>query len=887
MPLSEDAKHSIARATVSLIILGVAVGIVVMMVNKQYPSSDAPREPVAKVPPMVVNGAPVNALEKLACSPLTPGYTGLVACTKQGTCARCKEATDATGAYACASVYTANGAVDENGLLKEPKRIKFTAPPSSLPCSGYGKLVNGQCQCDANFSGAACELYSADIFTPGSFCLPAYAVNCDSPTTMSVYTNYNTGSGGQYTCACKPEYVGQFVQTTSGGLCDTPLICNAAAPQMNAAQTEPQLYAVNSGTLVDGSPLFTPQPVYTNRIASFDVYNPEPCIAKTTTTTNGRGTLTYPEVKIALDADPTCTPELQSNLCVAIGQTGTVVNVRGSNRPGDPLKTRVSPGFYAPVPPGLQRCPDGFTGNNTPESPCTDKDNKKLQLRTLSTSYCKNPNDLTATTPRTYSTTWSPAVFDSDGEWNGAFTCLHDLRNAKARVGDTGVEVDVSSLPWTTVNGTTAINEVKCMSGYNTSEWLYRSDYDATTKTFPQSKACVGPSCAGVQGNRVRTWNGDRDGPLVNEQGNPWFAAPQVPGTVAQPSFGGQCDCSGTVFRRATPAGVTCAAGKCAYLPGDPLSYLNGTPCSTANDCVTVATPMVPLRVNPDGGSDTWWACGADPCWSPQTPLSTLDASDPEFPKCTCITGSGGSKSAPFNSHISYRPRGGMPQCIPDPCNPYGFHAKSKITCAADEGCQGKCFNNKCHYPISGDAQTCTTDAQCTSLSYAANTGRCVPVTFSDGTTGNVCAYEDVDREAAGTFCSADTDCSFGRCVTTGSDAFGLPIERTCSGACACSKDAVQVKQDENPVGFTCKRRCELTPCQNGSVCSIDANGQQQCACPPCYTGDKCQYTTGESRRGEACDFNNSVKNSARVTGTCCEGTCTKKVSGSANGICE
>lgn len=895
MALSEDAKHLIARSTVSLLIVGAMVTIIVLLINKSYPTTDGPREPIAKEPPRLINGVPVNPLTKLMCSPLTPEYTGLVPCTKQGTCARCTEFTDPQSAYSCATVYSGNGALNADGTLKEPKKITFNVPPTIAACSGHGeKQADGSCKCEPNFTGLACDTYTLEIQKPGSFCLPAYAMQCDSPTSMSVYTNYNTGSGGQYTCACKPEYVGQFVQATNGGLCDTPLICNAAAPQLNATQTAPLQYAVQSGTALDGSPMFTPQPVYTNRVASFDIYNPEPCVSKTVTTLNTKP-VPYKEVNVALDADPTCKPYLESNLCVAVGQAGTEVRVRGSNRPGDPLKTRASPPFYPPVPPSLRRCPDGFTGDNTPSTPCKDSTGKVLQFKPLTKSYCRNPAELTAATPRTYGTAWFSSVFDADKEWSGNFTCLHDLRNAKARVGDTGTEVDVSTMPWTTLNGDTALSEVKCMASYNESKWAARGEYNATTQSYPLSGNCIGPSCAGVQGSRVRTWDGDRDGPLVNDNGSPWFALPQTPGTLPQPSFGGQCDCSGKAFRNAALQGTTCVSNKCKYLVGDPLAYLNDTPCTTAADCTQVPTPMVALRDNPEGGADAWWSCGADPCWSPQTPLSTLDTSDPKFPVCTCIAGSGGSNTTPITSYISYRPKGAMPQCIPDPCNPYGFLNKSKIMCSSDTGCAGKCFSNRCHYPVSADAQTCTTDAQCNALSYAANSGRCVAVTLADGTQKKVCAYEDVDRAAAGTYCSADADCSYGRCTTTGSDANGLPIERTCTGGCACAKGAVQVTQDENPVGFTCKPRCEYTPCQNGAVCSIDANGQQTCACPKCYTGDKCQYSSNDSRLGEPCNYLFVAGATWKPpfyptteTGRCCEGTCQwiNKPNNISEGVC-
>lgn len=825
----------------AVIILVAGVGTALGLARRNVPRK-TPHETVA--PPVTPGG--IVPEKPLVCSPTSANFTGLQACTKTSTCGGCAEFTDSANAYKCVTVGGSNqmGVVDATGNLVDPVVVDFFVPPTNKACSGHGQpQQNGKCVCDPGFVGDTCNIMPYPIAQPGSYCLPEYSQACNTATSNSVLVNTASGKGGQFACECKPEYEGMFIQAVEGGSCDTPLICGASQPEISE-DLNPRMFQVHVGYDKQQTPLFEAQPVYSNYVGAVVGLDSalrqdkvaavvEECVAAVSPAKPAQvlpGGKPYLEASLAGDADPRCKPLLHSNYCEApvysAVQDGSVwAVVRGSNNPGDPLKQRVYPRFFRPVPPQLQRCPDGYTGKNTFSEPCKDANNKVLALRRSTKSYCD-----TQTIPASeydklqYEADTYNYVFTDDGEWSGYFTCLNDLRTA-LNVTDPAAPTPVSKMKWNTVSGSNLVKEVKCGSA---------SDYWTRDNENKLSPHCVGVNCEGVKGERVKEWNGDT-GPLLNQDGLPWFAV----GDAADPkkqNFGGQCECNGRTFRRNARGGAS-------------------------------TTPMVPGYLVSRTGTDNWWSCLPDTCWSSATPQAYMQVDSPVqrlsaqpdvmHPRCVCNSGEGNGLP-PFSTHISFDPVGETPVCIPDPCNPDGVKTTSQLSCSENSDCDSVCHENKCYYPTA--KKTCQNDSQCAAVEQGAGAaGKCVQLA---GSKEKVCLYEDLDRK--GSFCSTNDECSHGTC--------NMLIGK-CSGGCACSADTVQQRDLTSPLGFTCKKRCEVYPCAPGHTtkpCEIDAEGRQVCDCTPCWSGDRCEVPTLGSRKGDYCI---PGKKPHEWNG-CCEGTC-------------
>jgi hypothetical protein len=834
---------------ISLPVLFVVVGLVVILVITSTTNAKPSKTQVVK-PPLNPDDSGTRPQKAEVCAPGSDGYKGLVPCTKQATCNGCREYIDESNQYSCVTVSSGNNSLDANGLLVEPMVVSYKLPPSNTVCTGHGTYDKNTklCKCDPNYSGANCDIYKLSIYTPGSFCMPSYAKTCNSPTTDSVLVNQAGGKGGQFTCACKPEYKGLYMQAVEGGVCDVPLVCGASSPQMNPDMKTPEMFSVFDSIDANGVPVFKSAPVFANRPTSYNTSALEPCVSKVNPlVTDDKAAVPYKVGTVAADADPTCKPSLYSNECRSYaqpGQSAVDIVVRGSNSPGDPLLKRVTPSFFPPVPPALRRCPLGTTGSNSPSSPCVCACDKStdptcpcnlgdtLYLQPSKVSHC-NDDTWDPYTPDTeFEDKWYTSAFDERGEWNGAFTCVNDLTSARMKFGNNGTPILVSSSAWPTVTAVSKLREVDCIGS---SEWVTRTSYNASTQEFKRNEACVGPNCEGVAGSRAMTWNGNRDGPLVDEKGNPWFA---IAGTTeqAQATFGGQCACDGVAYR-----------GR-----GD-----------------------VPLREVPQyltKNKEAWWQCGADTCSTESNPGGYLQDGTTPYPKCVCNQPDPDAKVAPpFKTEISYAPQNELPTCVKDPCNPSGFKTTSSVKCTDTSQCSGVCYSNRCHYPRSGE--TCISDESCTTYNGARIQGKCVPVSVLDPkstSSSKECVYEDKDRASLNSFCTYSSDCNYGECVAySGSSATGV-----CSGGCACSPDTVQQPDNSSPLGYTCLNKCFVTPCVEGHTeapCSVDpVTGVQTCKCKPCYSGKYCELSSDSARLGEECD-NSAKPGEPRA---CCEGSC-------------
>lgn len=828
----------------AVVILAAGLGTALGLAMRNVPAKTPPQ---AVVPP--VNPGGVVPQKSLVCSPASPNFAGrLQPCEKTSTCGGCVEFTDTANAYKCVTVGGTNqmGVVDASGNLVHPVVVDFFVPPSNNACSGHGQpQSNGTCVCDAGFVGDTCNIIPYRINQPGSYCLPQYSQACSTATSNSMLVNTASGKGGQFACECKPEYEGMFVQAVEGGSCDTPLICGGSQPELGD-DLQPRMFSVHVGFDAKQTPLFQSQPVYSNYVgAVVGLDNAlvrkkvpavvQECVARVGPVKQAEvlpGGKPYTEATLAGDADPRCKPLLHTNFCEApvysSASGGPIYAVlRGSNKPGDPLRQRVYPRFYRPVPPRLQRCPDGYTGQNTFSQPCKDVNNKVLTLKRSTKSYCDVESiPSTDYEKLEYEMDTYNHVFTDDGEWSGYFTCVNDVRTA-LNVTDPANPVPVSKMKWNTVSGTNLVTEVKCGSA---------SDYLTRVNEGQLPPACKGAKCEGVKGEQVKEWNGDT-GALLNQDGLPWFAV----GETADPdpkkqNFGGQCECNGTTFRRNAQGGMA-------------------------------TTPVVPGYLVSRTGTDNWWSCLPDTCWSNATPDAYMQVGSPidrltdnpdvMHPHCVCNSGEG-KGLPPYRTHISFDPVGETPVCIPDPCNPYGVKTTSQLSCAADSDCESVCHENKCYYPT--EKKACTFDSDCQRVEQGAGVvGKCAQLA---GSKEKVCLYEDVDRKAS--FCSSNAECSHGQCNQ---------LIGKCSGGCACSMETVQQRDFTSPLGFTCKKRCEVYPCAPGHItkpCEIDATGKQVCDCTACWSGDRCDTPTAGSRKGDYC----IPGKKADEWNGCCEGTC-------------
>lgn len=798
-------------ASVFIVMAGVVVGLVVALLLLPRPKKNT-----SGTTQNVTPTGTTSQQGTITCS--VQSESELVPCVSQSECSSCAEQVGGFP-YACVAI---TGEVDKKtGLLVTPAEVTYEGSETG-------------------------SVRKVSVSTPGSYCMPPYMNKCDPSVSNTVLQTDATGTM-RWSCACKSEYTKLLTQKTEGGDCSVPKVCGSLVTQRNPDGSE-KMFSVFNHMGEDGIPVFTNKAVYPNRLVSWNKLNArEACVAKTITTNTGKdGGYRVVEVDRAA-SDPTCTPQEFSNFCeatVAVHPSsdtplsGTTMVVRGSGRVGDPLRTRVTPAFFEPVPPGLQRCPDHFVmkasgvcecacvdgapentgtcdGRTAPCKPasgsCECASGNEVAYQLTTRSHCSD--DSKATTNEEYQSTWHSSAWDTHGDWNGAFTCLSDLKNARLKVGDReGV-----TLSWRTVKQL-PMNPVECLHQEDV-VWADRSDEkDGVFGGESGGVSCVGGECQGVKGWKVSPWNGARDGPLLSpNEGLPWFA-------TQDKVFGGQCECMGE------QGGVR-----------------------------QVAQYMVPSE-----GEESWWQCAPDLCSlssvSPSTAHFDLKNELTAYPQCVCASAAIDEKTGDIVSEVSFREHATeLPRCIRDPCNPNGMKTSAKVTCAGDADCGGTCYKNKCYYKSSTH---CSSDSECASKrnTFNAYAGLNVVCGGSDDPDSKVCMVEDGEREGG---CEQNSDCDMGKCTNVQENGHG-----TCSGGCACKTDWVQQTDNANPVGYVCKKRCDAYPCYNeGSSCKINAlTLARECTCSACFVGAECEKTTQASRLYGYCEHG---KKHNEINGCC------------------
>ena len=510
----------------TVVIVAVVVVVYMVTLNQKYAIKES--ETTVEVPPPlpIVDNSYKPTVTDEAC---LASPTELKTCIQQRDCLSCQEK-PGNATMQCVTIpIDGDPTVDSvTQQLVTPYEFAISASDPAVECNGNGLIsdYNNKCVCTGNaltddewYTGTTCDVRHFRVHTPGQYCVPAYVNQCDSNTSDIDLTGVLGADTGSWSCECKAGYSAMFAQTTEGASCNEEIACNAQQPQLDSNGAAKKFSVFSSYDDVSGEPQFENKIVYPDRLVTAGAAPSETCVVPTKSRVVDSNTpRPYTEFIVDPLADPTCIPLQYSNLCtVSSGDTGVVHTIRGSQRQngsnlnGDELHERVSPPYAPPPPPGLQACPDTWTGDGTSSSPCVDPKNTKNTL----TLYSTNKRD-----------------------WVGGITGVADLKASK-----TSANVAVSSLAWKTLNASksnpTVVSDPICTGQASLAS--YSDTYDAASDTgYPiETSFCVGSTCSGGSGIRTPKWNSKVDGSLLTVNREPPF----VNGIS---DIGGVCGCDST-----------------------------------------------------------------------------------------------------------------------------------------------------------------------------------------------------------------------------------------------------------------------------------------------------------------------------------------------------
>ena len=876
------------------------------------------------------------------CLPGTLGYNGLVTCTRQADCHSCTD--DST--LQCITVNnTSNQLVDPGSKeLSPPVPIHLYRKANGM-CSGRGEqkscddpnappnCTDYWCDCSPGYTSANndptnCDVQVLNVTQPGAYCLPSYVNACNPYSSDTVLSNQ--GSGPEWTCECKYTDPQIFQQNAEGNDCSIPIVCGSQEPQMVRDQVAKVLKYTSTRTTVPGVNCIdvpglsgTPNDVnwklcdsYPNQLVTSNALNTTPCVVPTVTNTvkidNKLAKATqysYVEYQASPLADPTCITNPFVNTCTvqtAVDSDGGVIAtqvLRGSGTPGDPQLSRLWPPFPTILPFDMQACPDGWTGNGTPASPCSDG-------KGFTFSY-----------------------LDQYGQWNGQYLSLQELRN----VGYTGPDATVCS------------PESPCSAGQVCSSANVCATSCAQGSPCPAGTGCYNGICTAVNDQSCSPFGTVAVGLPGTLGGIPWqtvnSGCPPTPSCLETPVTMQQVTRSWTTPANLFPvtssniAQSTCSSSAqgpmCSCPIGDSI-----TPCKQDSDCnpsgktggVCNFTPVFPKACS--GTSD----CGKKSCNQGRCDVSCKidsDCNEGEFCNaqnvctvglCTCgvdglayscsnpeatelcsaVTGAqlkayNGAQDGPVidenglakggtcacngfvlndnGQKVPLVPGALLDEslawtCVPDPCfvpgskNSYYSSVLNQCVCGADgQGATYYSWNTNNGVPTcqrdpcnpSGTTSniqvTCKTDGQCSSESVACNNSKCYVWTTKScsPTSGSKDCVEGIGGGQSveclqhpsdkSYYCAVeDTTRSGSGCSQASDCALGICNKLTglCTGGCICSAGTEPYFTDANPLHSACTNPCVFNPCGANGTCESDGSSFK-CNCLPGFSGESCE----------------------------------------------
>ena len=658
----------------------------------------------------------ISPTEETACLPGSLGYSGLVNCTQQSDCDKCIEKPQGEP-MECVTVTGGNQMLQPESLNSSSKDATLFEPvtvdlyrPASGTCSGRGAADSkGDCTCESGYTHAKqdktnCDVQQLIVSKPGSVCLPGYANKCDSYTSKTVLSNEGNGDGPQWSCECKYPGSGIFAQNVEGGTCDVVLACGNNVPQMNAppgSAAVPMQFLTYDSTEVDENNRWKLREVFPNRLTSWDQTNVENCqvaLQSSTVSVNdnrGKEDFTYTVYDRHDLADPTCKLSvLQSNKCTAMVMRGESASagdgtevayvVRGSGRAGDPEKTRAWPPFPPLVQLGLQRCPDNWTGSGTTSDPCTSP-TKQFKV----------------------------SFFDDNGDWNGKYTSLRDMRNV-------GYSAENESSPPPDAKNCKSDNDCSkpsvCHKNVCVSPCVNGSCESGDQCT---NGLCYTPTCEGVGLKKTlgsipwNTVNKDCSGvPQCGENPDVSFYLNSlnydknsVTGYPLQTEFGGSIDCTSNMGTKADVPTCECTNCRdcepccCDQMSStDPtcLSCDVDTPCAVPGTMCNNGICCVPDK-NADKSSICQSCSSTEDCKVQGTYCINGVCCTGASPTCkTCTSASDCQSGEVCQNNVCCKHRfSGDISCTVE-ASPWEC---TTATCTANKDCKGKqnvCVNGKC-----------------------------------------------------------------------------------------------------------------------------------------------------------------------------------------------
>ena len=832
------------------------------------------------------------------CLPGKLGYNGLVTCNRPTDCNSCTDNNNPEQ-LDCITISSNSQILDpKTNQLNPPQNVHLYRKANGV-CSGRGtqkscgdldappNCTDYWCDCGTQYASANndptnCDVQILQVTQPGSYCLPSYVNVCNPYTSDTVLSN--VGNGSQWLCECKYPDLGLFAQNSAGTDCDVPIACSAQEPQIVGDKVVKVLSYKNTDpgcVKVPGSQLTDWQfcDLYPNQLVSSNETASTPCTVPTVSTSVAVDNIySYDAYTLSPLADPTCTVNQFSNTCTVLvgtdqGSPLSTLVMRGSGKANDPMQQRIWPPYPDLLPFNMQRCPDGWTGDGTPQNPCTDGKGFKLSyldnqgqwngkflslqdLRNVgynspSATPCKTPSECPSSTACTPAGICAPVCPCPAG-----FSCINGVCNAITDlncVSAVGIPFTLGAIPWNTVNNSCG-SAPPCLEGSTSLQQITRS-LTTPSNIFPfdaniGNTACSSvsaPVCSCPMAAQKTNCKIDPDcGTGGACQTLPAFPSKTCTSdTQCNKNLGQYCDlkanvcATGLCVCSVDGSGFQCVDNKnakCSSAVGaqrrpydgsldGPIVDDNNDPlggaCSCSGYIIDVNGNQIPLVPASYLSTDPalQWSCVPDPCFV----AGTQSYYNPQTKRCVC----GGAQNG--TTYYSWNDYNGLPSCQRDTCNNNGFNSPIQVNCGSNEDCYTQnvlCSNKKCYVKSTTTCDPTTGTVQCAGVE--GGLGKDSVQCLEDDDGKYYCAVIDPTRPS----CNQASDCALGICDSN---------SNLCTGGCVCHNATDPFFTEVNPLHSACTDPCIFNPCGANGTCSANQDGSYKCTCNEGFAGDSCE----------------------------------------------